>query len=49
MTELLSALPGGLVVVLVWRGIEAYRGRKRRRLQQRLANDLGALLQKREA
>ncbi len=47
--EWLSALPGGLVLVLLWRVGESARSRLRRRQYQRLANGLGRLATIRQA
>jgi hypothetical protein len=45
--EWVSLVPGGLAVVLVWRAVDAWQGRRRKRLEQRLADDLVVLLQRR--
>jgi Tfp pilus assembly pilus retraction ATPase PilT len=49
MSDLLALIPGGLAVVLVWRAVDAWQGRRRRRLEQRLANGLAALIAQRLA
>ncbi len=49
MSDLLSLIPGGLAVVLIWRAVDAWQGRRRSRVEQRLANDLAALVAQRRA